>query len=132
MAIVFISPKRKQKIFLWVIIAASIVVVALVLALVFLPDFFNKDAPVNVPMLMPTLSINSDILDSNNVKNLEVIGSLPLSFLYVVQDKDGKRSGGTISASSRDDAQAILEGKGYTVVSLQEAGLGRTNPYLLY
>lgn len=133
MAIVFISPRKKQQMFFWGIALSLIVFLAIISLIVFLPDFLSKNSNTPADMTsLPDITVNLNILDSDKVKNLQPPSSLPIAFTYTVQDKNGIQIQGNISAASKQDAQSILEKADFKVISLKEANIGRTNPFVSY
>jgi hypothetical protein len=83
-------------------------------------------------MLVPNVNVDLRILNSAALDNLESFNIMEIAFSYTVTDKIGKKINGTISAVSKEDAQKMLEASGYAVESIQEASVGRTNPFASY
>lgn len=133
MAIVFISPKAKQKIFfriVTIILVLSLVVVSLV---VMIAGFVNKNQTVpNVSVNQPNISVNLDVIDSDKFLRLEPFINLETEFAYVVQNQDNKEIRGNMLAASKQEAQKLLEDSGVTVISLKEANIGNSQPFVSY
>lgn len=130
MAIVFISPKQRQKTFFLVITTAALLVLIVVSFGVFFakpkevePDFaFNK----------PKISINPSALDSEEIKNLDPFPELEIEFAYEALTADKKLVKGTIWAVSKKEAIKALEELNLFVSKIDEVGIGRDNPFQPY
>lgn len=134
MAILFTSPRKKQRMFLRGITALLFLLLFIISLIVFPPDFknqFDNNLPKEV-FSAPDAAINFGILDSNQVKNLEPFGPVQTQFDYVAQDKNGKKIVGKILAASKDGAESLLREMGFKVSSLQEATIGRSEPFIPY
>ncbi len=134
MAIVLISPKKRQKTFFWVIIFLFVVILIAVSLFIFIPSFRSQiiDIPDSGTYATPDIKLNFNIIDSNQVKNLQPFGSIETEFSYIAKDKNGKQVVGKISEVDRDSAQKSLEQMGFIVSSLQETNVGRTDPFVPY
>lgn len=134
MAIVFISPKKKQRVFFWGITMSLVSFVIIISVIVVMPELLNKTQiiPAGISYDKPFITINLDAVDSLQVKNLEPFVSLETEFAYNVKDQHGKQTAGNISAATKDDAQKLLEGAGFSVLSLQEVMAGRSDPFTSY
>jgi hypothetical protein len=137
MAIVFISPKSKQRMFYVGIIMLLILFLIIISSIVFLPEFLNKNKSIPIKEILDKLDksdvvINFNIMDSDKVKNLDPFDSQETEFTYVVFDQEGKQITGSISAVIKDDAQKLLEGAGFKVSSLKEMDIGREEPFVSY
>ena len=140
MAIVFISAKQKQQSFMWgIFILLALLLVAGLLA-ISLPGFLNpkqvgpaallgggqvKNPPAN-------LAINFSVVDSEKVKALEPFSIKENIFAYTITDKNGRKITGNISAKTKEEAQNLLEGSGYKVVTIVEMIVGRSEPFISY
>ncbi len=134
MAIVFISPKARERFFLRMVLLSVVLVLAtvsLVLFITFVLDG-NQNSAVNQVGSQPNIAINMNIVNSDQVKNLNPFYDLQTEFSYVVADKNGKQTQGNISAATKEDAQALLQQSGYTIISLDEATVGRSDPFVSY
>lgn len=108
-----------------------LVVISLI---VFLPELL--DTPPKPPKVVsfksPNVDVDLRVLESNNIKNLELFHSLDIAFEYVVFDSTGKEITGNISAADKRAAEASLKNSGFTIVTLKEMGVGRENPFVSY
>jgi uncharacterized membrane protein YkgB len=134
MAIVFISPKKKQTLFFRGIILSLVLFLSIVSFIVLLPEFFNKNqnVPVDLSSGDQGIAINFNFLDSDRVKNLEPFVVSQAEFSYIVKDKDGKQVAGNISAHSKQEAKTLLENSEFTIINLQEMNAGKSNPFAAY
>ena len=134
MAIIFTSPKNKQRALLWVIIIISAVFLTAIFLLVLLPEFLRNSQDIATETLKgqsdATISLN--IGNQDKVNMLEPFVELEISFAYVVQDKDGKQIAGSISAADKAIAIKLLEESGFKILSLKEMNLGNDNPFISY
>lgn len=130
MAVVFISPKKRQKAFFMGITA----VFALFLAAVSLIVFFSQPKQDQAQLVFnkPKVSIDFKILDSEQFKNLEAYTQMEMQFTYTATAKSGKVTQGLISAVSAEEARKILESLDLAVGSIQEVKVGRDNPFTPY
>lgn len=131
MAIVFISPKQKQK----TIIFGIVGIISLVLVIIGLMVFLKK--PETVPpeqvFKAPKIEINFEILESDKLKNLEDFEGLKNEFNYQATTKDGELQPGKILAVSRKQAIKSLEDLGFSDIVLEEGiEVGRENPFVIY
>ncbi len=135
MAIVFISPQEKQRVFFRGVAIFAVLLLFIISLLIFLPGFVNKtsNTSTGVSSSNPNITINLSIMDSDKIKNLEPfneeIGSV---FIYTVQDKNGRKTTGNISAATKEQAQSLLEQSGFKVLSLEEMSVGRNDPFISY
>ena len=85
MAIVFISPKEKQKVFFKGVAIFAILFLIVIFLIVFLPWFVNKsqDIPMETSSKELNIAINLNIMDSDKVKDLEpFIEEIGKRFVY--------------------------------------------------
>ena len=134
MAIILSPPSKKQGTFVIAIYGVLVLVLAVIFLIVFLPEFQKavSDAPLKGALGGPDIKIKFNALDADQVKNLEPFEDTFAVFNYVVQDKKGRQFIGQISASSKTEAQQILEPQGLVVLSLEEINVGRSNPFASY
>lgn len=130
MAIVFISPKQRQKMFFMGITILFVLFLLVVSSLVFL----SKPKPVAPEIVFnrPKIDINLDVLDSDQVKFLEPAVQMDLQFKYTAITSKGAKISGVISAVSEEEAHKILQGMQLSGINLEEAKSGRTNPFAPY
>ncbi len=134
MAIVFISPKQKQKTVIKIILILLVLLLVIGSLVILIPKFLNAtpSAKVKVSFSKPDVIINLDILNSEKVKNLNLFSNLETEFVYVVKNQQGKLVTGNILALTPFDAQNLLEESGFKVVSLKEVNIGRSEPFTSY
>jgi len=130
MAVVFISPKDRQKMFL----IGIIVIFGLFLAIIFFGIFFSKPKEVSSSLVFnkPKISIDMKIFEKDEFKNLDPFPEIEKVFSYQAQTARRQIRTGYISASSLEDAKASLESTGLAVVGLKEVEIGRDNPFEPY
>lgn len=132
MAIVFVSPAKKQKVLFWIIgfVLVAVLVAGSVIAL--LPEIKNQLTIVEVPALPPgpDISLNFAVVDSNEVKNLESFAALQIEFDYSAIDQSGSMVAGKIVAPSKENATTLLEEMGLKEVKLREIDAGRIDPFV--
>jgi hypothetical protein len=130
MAVVFISPKQRQNMFF----TGITVVVGLFLIVVASVVFFSQPKEVAQELVFnkPKVSINFEVLDSEQFKDLQSFSGMQMQFTYKATTKDGKDKEGYISAESIEKAEAMLTELGYTVTQIKEAATGRDNPFVDY
>ena len=129
MAIVFISPKEKQKVFIIGIIGLFFLVLVLIGLLVFSAK--PKKAAEQV-FNAPKIEINFGILDSNVIKNLYPLPEMKKEFSYTGQTSKKIPKSGTIIASSQEEAMQALITLGLADIVLKEITGGRDNPFTPY
>jgi predicted tellurium resistance membrane protein TerC len=130
MAVVFISPKQRQKVFLMGIIAAF----ALFLGAIALIVFFSqpKQSQARLVFNKPKVSLDFKILESDQFKNLDAYAQMDTQYTYRATMVTGKGVEGLISAFSVEDARKLLESLNLSVVDIQEVKNGRDNPFTPY
>jgi hypothetical protein len=130
MAVVFISPKKRQKSFFFAITIALVLFLAVMSLWIFLA---RPNIPAaSVAFNKPKITIDLKILDSNQFKDLEHFELMPLQFRYSAENAKKITVSGTISAVSKEDALKVLEQRGLTVNELEEINVGRDNPFVPY
>lgn len=131
MAVVFISPKHKQKMFILGITASLAIFLVVISLWTFLAQ--PKPGPTQAVFNKPKVSLNIDILNDEQFKTIEPFERIPLQFSYEAIDKKGKTTKGLISAVSEEEATKIIEqGKILSVRKIEEVGVGRENPFIPY
>jgi hypothetical protein len=131
MAVVFISPKHKQKVFF---MGITISLVAFVV-LISLWSFLGKPSTESTQTVFnkPKVSLNVAILDNEQFKATQPFDKIPLQFSYSARDSKNRVTKGLISATSEEEALKLIEtGTGLNVSEIQEIGLGRDNPFIPY
>jgi len=130
MAIVFVSPKQRQRMFFTAILAITGLFVAAFSLVVFLAK--PSASPDKVVLNRPKVDVNIAILDSERVKSFLQVEKMELSFRYSAKTKTGQKKTGILSASSEEEARQMLGKLGYLDISVKEATSGRLNPFTRY
>lgn len=131
MAIVFVSPKERQKMFF----VGITVLFLLVLFVIGMIVFFSK--PKSIPedqvFIKPDIKINFEVLDLEQVKESLPMGKAQKEFAYQSVTDKGKQKSGSIFAVSIEEARKILEDSGLLSITLEEKfPVGRENPFIPY
>ncbi len=131
MAIVFISPREKQKVFIMGIAVFFGVVLILISLGVFLskPKSVEKD---KVVFVAPKININFDVLKSPLLQALEFMPEIEKEFNYRAFTLEGKEQSGKIRAVSQNKAIELLTAMNLTKIELTEVAPGRENPFSPY
>lgn len=108
-----------------------IVLFSLFLLVISLLVFLAKPKPVAEQLVFnrPKIDINLQVLESEQVKNLKPVMQMDLQFKYTAISDKGANISGIITAVSKEEAQKILLGMKLSIASLEEAKLGRENPF---
>ncbi len=130
MAIVFISPKQRQKVFFMGITIMFLLLLAIVSFVIFLSQ--PKQVSPQLVFNKPKVSIDFKILDSDQFKKLESFAEMEVEYNYRANTRAGKTIEGMISAVSEEAARKILQGRDLTVTYLKEVEPGRDNPFIPY
>lgn len=130
MAIVFISPKQRQK----TIIFGIIGLVSLILIIIGLGVFLKKPKAIPSERVFkpPKIEINFEILESDQLKNLEDFEKLKKEFNYQGKTDEGKTQSGEILAVSQEEAIKSLKELGLFDIVVEEIEIGRENPFIPY
>jgi hypothetical protein len=129
-AVVFISPKQRQKVFFMGITAVFLLFLAIISAIVFLSGP-KEVAPILV-FNKPKVNVNIAVFDSEQFKNLEPFAGMEVQYTYTALTKQNKTQTGFISAVSVEAATAKLTSMGLKVSEVKEAQIGRDNPFTPY
>jgi len=130
MAITFISPKERQKVFILGIVGLFFLLLIMIGLGVFLAKP-KKTAPEEV-FLAPEIKINFDVLKSDKIKNLEFFPEIEKEFNYKAQTANGESRSGRIAAPSAEKAMQILIALELSGITLEEIKIGRDNPFTPY
>ena len=130
MAVVFISPKQRLKMFVIAITVCLFMFLAIIAMIVFYSP--PKSVPPSLVFNKPKININTSVFDSETFKNLKPFAEMEFQFSYKAYNKDKKLIEGFITATSKDAAQKILTSMEYTIVDLEEIIVGRDNPFVPY
>lgn len=131
MAIVFVSPRQRQKMFLTAIIAVFL----LIFVIIALSIFLSKPKEVQPTQLVfnkPKVNVDFKVLDSEQFKSLEPFIQMQNQYNYKATTKKGRQIEGKVFATSIEEAQNILTGLNLNVVSVEEIKAGRENPFTPY
>lgn len=131
MAIFFPSPQKRQRIFARVINVTLVAGLFLFSLLIFPPQLNYRDQR-NEGSFDQQLSINFNVVDSERVKNLELFDEIPNAFDFTAQESNGREITGQISAVNTEEARAVLEDTGLSVLEIKESGIGRNQPFTPY
>ena len=130
MAVVFISPKTRQRNFFLGITISLVVFLLFVTIGVFLSK--PKKVPETMVFNKAKISIDMNFFNDDQFNRLEPFVQMQTQFVYTATKEDGEPMSGFISADSKEEATKILENIGLTVVSIKEAEIGRENPFTPY
>lgn len=130
MAIVFVSPRKRQITFFASIAVFFLFVVIIISLIVFLskPTVVLEDQVFK----KPNIALNLSVLDSNELKALILIDQVQYDFIYEAITDKGKSITGKISALSEDDAISKLEAMKFTNIKASQEPVGRDNPFSIY
>jgi hypothetical protein len=130
MAVVFISPKKRQRTFFVAI------TLAFLLFLTFISLGIMSSSPPESESLIvfnkAKINIDMSIFDSPKFKNLQSPSEMGIQYKYKALTKSKIVEEGFISAGSMEKAKKILEDNGLSVTSLVEGTTGRENPFIPY
>ena len=130
MAVIFISPKQRQKMFF----LGITIMFLLFLVVISFGVFLSKPEEVS-PILVfnrPKVNIDMTIFDSEQFKELQPFPEMETQYSYTALTKAKTQQTGFISAVSQDQAETILQGMGLTVSEIKEVEVGRVNPFTPY
>ncbi|MCX6719853.1 MAG: hypothetical protein NTV36_01985 [Candidatus Staskawiczbacteria bacterium] len=130
MAVVFISPKKRQKTLMLVIIGGFLVLLIIISSGVLLSP--PKEVSPELIFNKPKVDINIKIIDSDQFKNLQAFTEMDVQYIYEARTADKKQKTGSVTAVSEDEARAMLESMGLTVTKLEKSKVGRDNPFIPY
>lgn len=130
MAVVFISPKQRQKMFFMGITVLFLLFMAFISLSVFVSK--PKEVAPGLVFNKPKVRIDMSIFESEQFRGLREFTKMTNNYSYIVTTEDGKQKTGFIQAESMGDAEKELESQGYTVTDIQEAKIGRSNPFTPY
>lgn len=91
-----------------------------------------KPPPAELVFNKPKISINMDVFDSEEFKNLQPFTELRMQFQYKANTTEGEQVSGFVQAVSAKEAREILAEAGMVVLELEESGIGRENPFTPY
>ena len=130
MAVVFISPKSRQKMFFMGITIMILLFLLAISFVVFLSE--PKEVQPTLVFNKPKVYIDATVFDSEQFKNLQPFTEMEIQYSYKALTKADKVETGFISAVSAEQAKTILTSMGLTVTEIKEAEIGRDNPFSPY
>jgi len=130
MAIVFISPKKRQKIIILTIVGSVSAILLIIALLVFLMK--PKTIPVEQAFHAPKISINFELLDSEKIKALQAFEEIKKEFIYEGKTAEGQIQAGKILAASSEEVVEYLKTLGLSEIRVEAAPVGRENPFVPY
>ena len=133
MAIVFVSPKQRQKMFFLGITILFLLFLSVVGTVVFFSKPSKPKPTEEQIFIKPDVKINFEILDLDQVKESLLMGKVQKEFAYSATTAQRKKESGNIFANSIDEAKKKLEDSGLFLSNLEEIFVvGRENPFASY
>jgi hypothetical protein len=130
MAIVFISPPRRQRILIFSVIGFFVLAIAVIALDVYLTK--PQAAQTEEYFTAPAIKINWSILESDQLTNLEPVPAIDKDFQFSAKDANGAPKSGFIYAASDVEATQMLKNLSLTSIALNELKPGRPNPFTPY
>jgi len=130
MAVVFISPKHRQKVFFMGIT----IIFLFILVGIFLGVFLSgpEDNTSVLVFNKPKVNIDMSVFESDQFKNLQPFPEMQTQYSYKAITKNNKARNGFIFADSEERAREIITNMGLTVVEVKKVENGRPNPFTPY
>ena len=133
MAIILVSSKKKKKMFLTIVILSLIFVLFIISLIIFPPSFGGEPKMISrEKIIRPDITINFNVLDSEQVSGLETFVDIKTEFAYTAEDKDGTKVQGSLQSLNKNEVKATLEQSGLKVLTVQEVLLGKNEPFAPY
>ncbi len=130
MAVVFVSPKKRQRTFFLVMGLAALGIFGLVFVWIFLAGPSKSKVPITFNK--PKVTVNLTSMDSDQFRQLEPFTPIPLQFAYEAENRVRQKVKGVISATSEEEARKALEANGLVVGKIGLIIPGRDNPFTPY
>ena len=130
MAVVFISPKKRQQTFFMIITAMFLLILVSISLGVILSK--PKEVSQTVVFNKSKVEVNMGIFDLDQFKNLQPFTKMESQYSYIATTKANIVKSGFITAPSIDKAGEILKGMGLSVSTIKEVEIGRDNPFSPY
>lgn len=127
MAIVFVSPKQRQKMFFLGITILFLLVLSVIGAVVFFSK--PKYTPEEVSFIKPEIKINFEVLDLEQVKASLLMERIQKEFAYLAITEEGGEEAGSIFAATKEEAKKSIDDSGLISVTIEEVKIGRENPF---
>jgi hypothetical protein len=131
MAVVFISPKQRQRMFITGIASIFGLIVVIITAIV----FFSQPGPVAPELVFnkPKVTIDFSVLNSEQFGRLNKFEKMENRYSYeATKGENNEKITGFITDLSVTDAKKKLEDMGYRVDKIEEVDVGRKNPFEPY
>jgi hypothetical protein len=130
MAIIFVSPKKKQVTLLIMIIGFFAIALIAIFLIIFLlkPEAVLQD---NV-FQKPNIKIDFAVLDSDQLKSLVQLSQIEYQFIYSAVTELGKEVTGKVVAISIEQAEEKLKSDKLVNIKLELEKSGRENPFNVY
>jgi hypothetical protein len=130
MAIVFISPQRRQRVLIFAVIGFFLLAMVIIALAVYLAK--PRVARPEEYFTAPAIRINWGVLKSDQVTNLEAVPAIKKEFQFNAKAPNGTTKTGIVSASSEEEATQALKNLNLTSIVLSELKPGRQNPFSPY
>lgn len=130
MAIVFVSPRQKQRLFLTGIIALFVLILITISLFVFLSK--PNSSILSQSFKKPDIKVNLAVLDSDQLKYFSVAEKVDQQFIYKATATDGKIVNGKILAVSEVQAEEKLRNMNLSNITIEGTAPGRVNPFIIY
>ena len=130
MAVIFISPKQRQKMFFMGITVAFLLFLTVVFLVVFLSE--PTKGSLVIVFNKPKVNIDMTIFDSQQFKDLQPPVEIQTLYSYTAMDQGGLPKAGFVTAASQDDAEQIILGMGLISPKIKIVESGRDNPFTPY
>jgi hypothetical protein len=130
MAVVFISPKKRQKMFFLMITGVVLLFLIIVALSVLLAEPEEIEQKINLKQA--NIDVNTKILKQKKFTDLKPFPAMEKQFKYTAKAQNEKIKEDFISASNIGEAQKILEEAGWELINIEEVGVGRNNPFESY
>jgi len=130
MAVVFISPKKRQRKFFGLAIIIFLLVLAGVALLILLSR--PKTPAQELVFHKPKVNLSMEIFDSDRFKNLQLFTEMKIQFAYIGTTQENQVVSGVVDAVSKEEAEGILRDRGFIAVKAEMVKTGRENPFTPY
>jgi hypothetical protein len=130
MAVVFISPKERQKVFFMGITIIFVLFLIFVSSMVFLSK--AKEVSPELVFNKPKVAIDMSVFESDQFKNLQPFPEMEMQYSYKALTQKNEGRTGFINAASKEEATKKLVDMGLTVSEIKEVETGRDNPFIPY
>lgn len=132
MAIVFVKQSKKEIVLWWASLLVLLVFLLAIAFFLFSSQIIHFNKTSSLPIPESNLTINFEVIDSDQFKNLQMPPETQIEFNYIAQDSNGEKIVGSIVATSREAARQTLMEMNLKVSSLEEKNIGRLEPFTPY